>query len=256
MPDPESAPVPDVRNRHAQQALAAFEASRDRQHWVLAVRTLLQGRLLTDVTRAVRDPDDGAPFSISGGQTTDGSPVAFAYTDLAAVVAHTGVAAPEVVAPTAVGVLDLVTRAPGTGLAVDPAGACLVLGPAELAAVLRGRRNTPVKEALVVGDHELLLRVLGHQLADDDAVLLEAVTAPRVGSPVLTAQLPDGRTAALAFTSSLEVEAVLPGSASAVRPLRAFLQRVLDDGRPGLVLDPAGPSATLTPADLRRVLGG
>ncbi|MCW2581254.1 MAG: hypothetical protein JWQ53_44 [Klenkia sp.] len=256
MADPEDHTARGVRNRHAHQALAAFGTARDREHWVLAVRTLLQGRLLTDVTRAVRDPDDGAPFSISGGQTTDGSPVAFAYTDLAAVVAHTGVVVPEVVAPTAVGVLEMVARAPGTGLAVDPAGACLVLGPGELAAVLRGRRNTPVKEALVVGDHELLLRVLGHQLAAGDAVLLEAVTAPHEGAPVLTARLPDGRTAALAFTSPLEVEAVLPGSAYALRPLRSYLEHVRDAGRPGLVLDPAGPAATLTPDDLRRVLGG
>ena len=115
--------------------------------------------------------------------------------------------------------------------------------------------GSPIAHSLSPALHRAAYEHLGLDWTYD-AVLLEAVTAPREGSPVLTARLPDGRAAALAFTSSLEVEAVLPGSASAVRPLRAFLQRVLDDGRPGLVLDPAGPSATLTPADLRRVLGG
>ncbi len=242
-----------VQHRHAQQALAAFDASRDRRHWVLAVRTLLQGRLLTDVTQAVRDPEDGAPFSISGGQTEDGVPIAFAYTDLAAVVAHTGVPQPDVAPITAVGALQLAAASPGTGLAVDPAGACLVLGPRELDAVLRGRRNGPVKEALVAGDRALLLHVLRHQLTSD--VLLEAVTAPVDSAPVFTTHLPDGRAAAMAFSSPLEVEAVLPGSAYAVRPARAFLAHVVDCGKPGLVLDPAGPSATLTPDELRSVLG-
>lgn len=241
-----------VHHRHAQQALAAFEADRDRAHWVLAVRTLLQGRLLTDVTQAVRDPEGGAPFSISGGQTTGGAPVAFAYTDLAAVVAHTGVARPDVAPISAVGALQLAAANPGTGLAVDPAGACLVVGPAELAAVLRGRRNEPLKEALVVGDRDLLLRVLRHQRDGD--VLLEAVTAPVDGAPVVTAQQPGGRSAALAFSSALEIEAVLPGSPYAVRPARAFLASVLAAGRP-LVLDPAGPSVTLTPEELRSMLG-
>ncbi|WP_157519171.1 SseB family protein [Modestobacter sp. Leaf380] len=244
-----------VRNVPAQQALAAFAAHRDRQHWVLAVRTLLQGRLLTDVTQAVRDPEDGTPASVSGGRTTGGVPVVFAYTDLSAVVAHTGVARPDVAPVTAVGALQLAAAAgPGTGLAVDPAGAGLVVDPAELAAVLRSHRNGPVKEALVLGDRDLLLRVLAAQLAGD-AVLLEAVTAPTPSAPVVTTHLPDGRAAALAFSSALEVEAVLPGSASAVRPLRAYLEHLLAVGRPGLVLDPAGPSVTVTPDELRRVLG-
>ena len=48
---------------------------------------------------------------------------------------------------------------------------------------------------------------------------------------------------------------MLPGSASAVRPLRVYLEHLLAVGRPGLVLDPAGPSVTVTPDELRRVLG-
>ncbi len=251
-------------------ALEAHADRGDRRSWIDVLRTLLQGRLLVDVTEAVRDPETGAPYSVSGGQTTDGDPVVFVYTDRAQVIAHTGVSQPDTAPIDAVGALQLAAAGAGHGLAIDPAGSCLVLGARELGSVLRGRRNRAVKEALTglatttdpSAARAAVLDVLRHPRTDD--VLLQAVAllpgpGPEAdGQPVgrlLTAPLPHGGTAALAFTSSLEVEAHSPGAAYTARPVHDVLAGAVESGCTAVLLDPAGPSLLLDDGELRAVLG-
>jgi hypothetical protein len=144
-------------------------------------------------------------------------------------------------------------------LCVDPAGPTCALSAADIDFALRVPRNDAVKEALAAlhagrADRQAVLRVLraaGSLLiaADGSSSATGTLDRPTAVS-VRASTLPDGSTGLLAFTSGPEIAVRDISDAIIARTTGEVLDMVRHNGYGGLVINPAGPWAAFSRAEL------
>ncbi|MFC4553849.1 SseB family protein [Georgenia faecalis] len=255
---------PDNPVLRAAVAAYAEEPGRDRMLHVL--RQALGGQIVLDATGSTLPGPDGGPSSmrLTTITTPDGSRALGAFTSNAALTTFrrklhekSGEGMPPEIlglAQSAPTVLELFRSNDDlTWLVVDPAGPACTLGKSEVNYALSAPSSLAVKDLLA---REHTLQELFDTLREGDAhlFLAEKTQGDRPG-PVFAKRQGDGAPAMVAFTSPAEVAAFGADLRSRRFPVQWLLQFFLRSGVAQVHINPSGPSAALSVAQVRHFLG-
>jgi hypothetical protein len=256
-----------IRNDAVRVAVEAFAADPGQQTMIDVLRFCLFGPLFLDVTgsdltlNADGQIEEGSDIAIRGGEGPDDKPAMFAFTshEQLARMYDDGEQTQSLVQDAA-SVLELCRAQDSDWLVLDPAGPACVLGAEDIDFALQVPRNDVVRAALEPGTPKEELLAALHAAGP----LALAVEAPEGGEDngadpgqeqvelrVRATDAPDGSGQALvAFTSGPEVVARATDVQIATQEAVDVLSVVRDSGFAGLVINPAGPWAYLSAAEI------
>lgn len=245
-----------VDNQRIRAAVEAFAAHPDQRTSLDVLRACLFGDLLMDITgsQLTKTADGqlaaGSTIAFSGGSGPDGRGALFAFTSQREIGRmHPPGTELRSLAQPAVGALQQALGQERTGwLYIDPAGPTCAMARDELEFALNFPRNDAVRSALEPGvEHAQLidaLRAEGPLLMGLDAEADPARPMPRV------TKAPDGGTALIVGTSSVEIIAAHPNDGVVSTSTTELPQQLRKRGWAGLLINPAGPWAYMSLAEL------
>ncbi len=257
-----------TRNAAVRAAVEAWAEQPGPPAAIEVLRHCLAGALLFDGTGSELEMVDGQPGVFAAGSTVrigthvgpDGASAALAFTSQAEIerVHESGTEVVSFVQPPG-SVLEFTRQNGHEWLLIDPAGPGCALSGAEIDFVLDTPRNDAVRAAMEPGEaHEALLRALraeGQLLlaVEPDAALPEGTNT--IAEPtevrVRATDAPDGSgTALVVFTSGPEVLARDLHDRIVAQSVEEIIALARESGHAGLLLNPAGPWAYVTLAEL------
>jgi hypothetical protein len=217
----------------------------------------MSGALLFDITGS--DAPTGGAFpagsrlQIRGGTGPGGGRALFAFTRNEEIARLYPPRTPtqSMVTP-ATGALALVREKGDAWLYIDPAGPTCALSAAEIDFALRNPHNEQLKDALTAlyagrADRQAVLQLI--RTDGPMALAVDDRTVPgKIG--IRSAPMADGSSFLFGFTSAPEVLAFSPTDAVAALTTVQVLDKIRKDGYSGIVVDPAGPSASFSAAEI------
>ena len=245
-----------VDNTRVRGAVEAFAADPNQRTSLDVLRACLLDDLLMDATGSqLQFTDDGriaegSMIAFSGGTGPDGRGALFAFTSQREIARmHPPGTETRSFAQPAVGVLAQAAGDENTGwLYLDPVGPTCALATKEIAFALGFPRNDAVRRALEPNTprEELLaaVRAEGKLLMG-----LDTAADPDRPMPRLT-RAPDGGTALVVGTSSVEIAAAHPDDAVVVTSTHEVSAQLRARGWSGLLINPAGPWGFVGVAEL------
>ncbi|WDF34311.1 SseB family protein [Arthrobacter agilis] len=245
----------EVGNDRVARAVAQFAERPDQRTMIEVLRACLTGELLLDVTGS----DAASPvlrgFVGANGLTALG--VFTAQADLARFVAGQPDAAGEPQSLAMPGASALQTALKDTGadwVYVNPAGPTCALARPDLEFALQGPPNRALREAVLRqgSQQELFTAMLG-----DSRVFLGEVERDGRKQPITVSGDGVGSTVTqlAVFTSAAEVAAHDPAAAVRAFTPGRVAQLVFDQRLGGMLIDPAGPSASIGSFQIWHLLG-
>ncbi len=251
------APNRIVDNHRVRAAVEAFAAQPDQRTSLDVLRACLLGELLMDITGSQLTMTDdgqlapGSTIAFSGGRGPDDRGALFAFTSQREIERmHPSGTQTRSLAQPAQAVLAQALGNDETGwLYLDPAGPTCAIARSEIEFALRFPRNDAVQRAIEPGvAREELIAALR-----TDAKLLMGLDAdadPERPMPRLT-RAPDGGTALIVGTSSVEIVAANPQDGVVVTSSFELPEQLAKRGWSGLLINPAGPWAYVPLSELR-----
>ncbi|MFL0181086.1 SseB family protein [Mycobacterium sp. SMC-15] len=246
-----------VDNAAVRRAVAEFAAAPGQRRYFDVLRACMWGELLFDITGSDAFSGDGplragSRLRIGGGTGPDGRPALFAFTRQSEIsrLHPPGTNVQSLVTP-ATEALELARRQDDPWLYLDPAGPTCALAAAEIDFALRNPRNEPLKTAVAALAAGRAERAEVLRLLRADGPLLVGADESGPDAPVIRAiRHPDGSATLFAFTSGPEVLAFTPSDVTASMTTAEVLGMVRQRGYRGLIIDPCGPSASFSAAEL------
>lgn len=253
-----------IRNVPVQEALDAWATTKDARGFGEVVRRALVGELLLDIsTSEFADPANpfqpGDRMAIASQVDNAGKRLLVAFTDndrLAAVTTGT----PRSLGQPAVAVLEQAIR-DYEGVVVDPRHPGMFIAYADELTRAIGSdptRASQLATALVRRDQPFadFLAALATSPVYVAAAVQRDATGAVVGATYPTARDAEGRPLGALFTSPAEVWAW--GDGLEARQTRAanIAQIAVEDGQAGIVVNPRGPSMTLTGREIEFLAAG
>ncbi|HEY8302662.1 MAG TPA: SseB family protein [Jatrophihabitans sp.] len=246
-----------VDNSRVRTAVEAFAADPNQRTSLDVLRAcLLDGELLMDITgsQVQTTPEGqlapGSSLAFAGGAGPDGRGALFAFTSAREIARmHPDGTQVQSLGQPATGALEQAVGDEHTGwLYIDPAGPTCALARSEIEFALGFARNDAVRTALEPDTpREQLIAALR---ADGPLLMgLDAGADPDRPQPRLV-RAPDGGTALIVATSSIEVVAAHPHDGVVVTSSGEVAEQVRARGWSGLLINPAGPWAFVPVAEL------
>jgi SseB protein N-terminal domain len=242
-------------NVSLRRAVAHFQEARDQASFFDVLRECLQGDLLvgnvvSQVTEQEPPVDSSAKLPLYGKRAVVKKTL-YVFTRVEEAVKVDADTAASVTARPAVEVLEQFRDEGLDFVCIDPAGPRCLISADNVETMLRVPRNVPVKTALAIevpGKRRLAVR----RALEMGGLLLQVVRWNSEGQyEHRTTFLPDGRTAALAFTSELEIKVRYESGDFIESPVERIVKAVLAGEDSGLVINPGGPWIALDADELR-----
>ncbi len=246
-----------VDNATVRRAVGQFAAQPNQRTALDVLRSCMYGELLFDITGS-DEPQDGSfgagsGLQFRGGTGPDGGRALYVFTRQKEIsrLYPPDTRTQSMVTP-ATGALAFARDCQDAWLYVDPAGPTCALSSADIDFALRNPNNEPLKAALAAldagdADRQDVLRVL---LAEGP-MLLGAVQNSAPGKVALRSMaLSDGSIALVGFTSAPEVVAHNVSDTAGAFTTLEVLDMVRKGGHGGIVVNPAGPSITVSRAEI------
>ncbi|KUI15372.1 hypothetical protein AU191_06530 [Mycolicibacterium acapulense] len=246
-----------VDNATVRRAVGEFAAQPNQRTALDVLRSCMYGELLFDITGSDEPDGDsfaaGSQLQIRGGTGPDGGRALYVFTrqEEVARLYSPDTRTQSMVTP-ATGALSFARDSQDAWLYVDPAGPTCALSAADIDFALRNPNNEPLKTALAAldagdADREDVLRVL----LTEGPLLLGADGNSVPGKTLIRSMtLGDGSTALVGFTSAPEVVAHNVSDTAGAFTTLEVLDMVRKGGHGGIVVNPAGPSITVSRAEI------
>lgn len=270
-----TAPYDGVENAEVRAAVVAFVAESDQPRAggsIEVLRQCMYGHLLLDVTGSdLRMSADGTSLEagstirIATTQDPDGGSALIAFTSQAAIERTRSAAAQtQSMVQSGVEVLELVQSQDHQWLYLDPDpdGQTCALSRVEVDFALHVAHNDAVRAALGPIEHDSSQREALLDALRTDAALVVAVApgTTQLGESAedmtedmtraRTSTLSDGRLALVVFTSGPELLAHNPEDSVVTLSTTDIMDMLRAGSYAGLTVNPAGPSATVSAAEL------
>ena len=241
-------------------ALAAYGVSQTAENALNVLRQALGGQLVLDATGSRLAGTPGRPGErrvvINFIKAPDGSKALPAFTHHAELVRfrEDDNGGPQSIVQPAAGVLEFFVGDPDAEwLYINPAGPPLGIRRDQVAFALRAGHNAAVKDALA--RHPLRMQAVFDALRHEAGVLFVGDRGTD-GAPVpLTVADGEGNRVLLAFTSAVEAAAWDQAMRFHRLAVDAVLELVAETGAAALLINPGGPSATVSANQVRQFLG-
>jgi len=246
-----------VDNRRVRAAVEAFAAQPDQRTSLDVLRSCLFDDLLMDITGSQLTMTEdgqvapGSTIAFSGGRGPDERGALFAFTSQREIERmHPPGTQTRSLAQPAAAVLAQALGNENTGwLYIDPAGPTCAIARSEIEFALGFPCNDAVRRALEPGvARDALIAALR---SEAKLVMgLDAEANPERPMPRLT-RAPDGGTALIVGTSSIEIIAAHPHDGVVITSTSELPEQLDKRGWSGLLINPAGPWAYVPLTELR-----